>query len=188
MTATRIGKIAAALAALLFAYILKSTIMDYATEPKVIGGVDFDKPIPQAIPWTPVYYPMLLSMAFAYWIWPTRAYANLARRMVSGFFAILRASYFAMFISFFCALTGEFYLSLSNLTRMEILWGPVGVFLGALGGTAMFGLFFVLWFFVFSVFFGCLIVLVVHGASKYLPAPADQPLNFVSRSSRGALQ
>lgn len=178
MIAIRTGKIAAALFAVLFAYFLKSTILDYATEPKVIGGVDLDKPIPQAIPWTPIYYPLLLSAAFAYWIWPTKAYASLGPRIAGGFLAMLLASYFTMFISFFCATFGEFYLSLPHLTKMEILFGPVGVFLGALGGTAMFGMFFVLWFVVFSIFAGCLIALVVHALSKFLPAPADQQSNF----------
>ncbi|HMM88936.1 hypothetical protein [Bradyrhizobium sp.] len=171
MTATRTGKIAAALAALLFAYILKSTILDYATEPKVIGGIDFDKPIPQAMPWTPVYYPMLLSMAFAYWIWPTKAYARLGGRMAAGCFAILRASCFAMYISFFCAGFGEFYLTFPLLMKVEILPALAGVFVGALGATAMFGLFFVQWFIVFSIFFGCLIALVVHAVSRGSPPP-----------------
>ena len=70
---TRAGKIAAALFALHFAYYLKSTILGYPTEPKVIGGIDLDRSIPQVMPWTPVYCPMLLSAAFAYWIWPTKS-------------------------------------------------------------------------------------------------------------------
>ena len=50
----RAEKIASLLFALLFAYFLKSTILGYATEPKVIGGIDFDQPIPQVMPWTPI--------------------------------------------------------------------------------------------------------------------------------------
>ena len=163
MIATRTGKIAAALFALLFAYLLKSTVLDYATEPKVLGGIDLDRPIPQVMPWTPIYYPLLLSAAFAYWIWPTKAYASLGPRISAGIFAMIRASYFAMFISFFCAGFGEFYLSLPNLTTPEKLFGPVGVFMGALGGTVMFGLFLWLWFVVFSIFSGSLVALGVHG-------------------------
>jgi hypothetical protein len=83
---------------------------------------------------------------------------------------MLRASYFAMFISFFCAIFVEFYLSLPKLTKMEILFGPLGVLLGALGGTAMFGLFFVLWFIVFSILSGGLIALAVHAVSKCFAA------------------
>lgn len=177
MIANRTGKIAAALFALLFAYFLKSTVLDYATEPKVLGGIDFDRPIPQAMPWTPIYYPLLLSAAFAYWIWPTKAYANVGRRIGGGILAMVRASYFAMFISFFCAIFGEFYLTLPNLTKMEILFGPVGVFLAALGGTAMFGLFFILWFIVFGIFSGCLIALAVHAASKCFAVHSSEPSN-----------
>lgn len=171
MTAARIGKIAAALAALLFAWFLKSTFLDYATEPKVIGGIDFDKPIPQAMPWTPAYYPMLLSMAFAYWIWPAKAFASLGGRMAAGCLAILGASYFALYISFFCVGLGEFYLIFPLLMKAEILPALAGVFLGALGGTVIFGLFFVMWFVVFSIFFGCLIALVVHALSRGSPLP-----------------
>ncbi len=181
MIATRTGKIAAALFALLFAYFLKSTILDFATEPKVLGGVDLDRPIPQAHPWTPIYYPLLLSAAFAYWIWPTKAYASLGPRIAGGVFAMLRASYFSMFITFFCAIFGEFYLSLPHLTKMEILFGPVGVFLGAFGGTVMFGLFFVLWFIVFSIFSGGLIALAVHAASKCFALPSLGSLPWRSR-------
>lgn len=143
----------------------------------MIGGVDLDRPIPQTIPWTPIYYPLLLSAAFAYWIWPTKAYASLARRMAGGFFAMLRASYFTMFISFFCAGFGEFYLTFPHLMKMEIPWALAGVFLGALQGTAVFGMFFALWFIVFSILLGCLIALVVHGVSKSLPPP-DHQSNF----------
>ncbi|MET0705472.1 MAG: hypothetical protein ABWY82_01320, partial [Tardiphaga sp.] len=93
MIATRTGKIAAALFALLFAYFLKSTILDYATETKVLDGIDFDRPIPQAHAWTPIYFPLLLSAAFAYWIWPTKAYTSVGRRIIGGIFAMLRAGY-----------------------------------------------------------------------------------------------
>jgi hypothetical protein len=58
---------------------------------------------------------------------------------------------------------------------MEILFGPVGVFLGALGGTVMFGLFLMLWFIVFSIFSGCLIALAVHAASKSFAVPSRWP-------------
>ena len=169
----RAEKIASLLFALFFAYLLQSTILGYATEPKVIGGVDFDRPIPQAIPWTPVYYPMLLSAAFAYWIWPTRSYQSLARKMAAGSFALVRTAYFTLFISFLCAIFGEFHSSLPHLMKMEILLGPVGVFLGALQGTAIFGIFFSMSFILISVFFGCLIVLVAHAASKCLAWPSS---------------
>lgn len=167
-------KIAALLFALFFAYFLKSTILGYATEPKVIGGVDFDHPIPQTIPWTPIYYPMLLSAAFAYWIWPTRSYHSLARKMAAGSFALVRTAYFTLFASFLCAIFGEFYSSLPNLMKMEILLGPVGVVLGALQGTAMFGIFFAMAFILISVVAGCLIVLVAHAASKCLALPSSE--------------
>ena len=94
---------------------------------------------------------------------------------------MLRASYFSMFITFFCAIFGEFYLSLPHLTKMEILFGPVGVFLGAFGGTVMFGLFFVLWFIVFSIFSGGLIALAVHAASKCFALPSLGSLPWRSR-------
>jgi hypothetical protein len=174
----RAEKIAAALFAILFAYLLKCTILDYATEPKVIGGVDFDRPIPQFIPWTPVYYPMLLSAAFAYWIWPTKAYTSLARRIAGASFAIVRAAYFAMFISFFCAISGEFYSSIPHLMKMEILWGPVGVFLGTLQGTVIFGLFFAHVFIMFGVFVGSLIVLGAHLVQHSFGSGSDQRSNL----------
>jgi hypothetical protein len=186
----RAEKIAALLFALFVAYLLKSTILDYATEPKVIGGVDFDKPIPQAVPWTPVYYPMLLSAAFAYWIWPTRSYQSLALKMAVGSFATVRTAYFTLFASFLCSLFGEFYSSLPHLTKMEILLGPVGVFMGALGGTAIFGIFFAMAFILISVVAGCLIVLVGHAASKCLALPSsaypDEPARL-DRAPRSTL-
>ncbi|MDE5452930.1 hypothetical protein GWE18_08665 [Bradyrhizobium sp. CSA112] len=65
---SRVERIASLLFALFFVYFLKSTILGYATEPKVLGGIDFDQPIPQVAPWTPIYFPLLLSAAFGYWI------------------------------------------------------------------------------------------------------------------------
>jgi hypothetical protein len=171
-------KIAALLFALFVAYWLKSTILGYATEPKVIGGVDFDKPIAQAVPWTPVYYPMLLSAVLAFWIWPTRSYQSLALKMAAGSFATVRIAYFTLFASFLCALCGEFCSAIPYLTQMEILLGPLGIFLGALKGTAMFGIFLAMPFILVSVFFGCVIVLVAHAAAKCLalpPAAAYRP-------------
>jgi hypothetical protein len=80
----------------------------------------------------------MLSAAFAYWIWPTKAYASVGLRIAGGIFAMLRASnvHFILLRHF----RGILPVS-SEPHEMEILFGPVGVLLGALGGTAMFGLF-----------------------------------------------
>jgi hypothetical protein len=182
---TRAGKIAAALFAVYFAYYLKSTLLGYATEPKAIGGVDLDRPIPQVMFWTPIYYPMLLSTAFAYWIWPTKAYPSLARRMVSGSFAIVRVILFTLFISFLCTGFGAFYLALPQLMTAEILPMLASVFLSALQGTAVMSIFHIMGFIPISVFVGSLVALGAHVASKHLSSPMDERvrLDFVSFST-----
>jgi hypothetical protein len=170
----RAEKIASLLFALFFAYGLKSTILDYATEPKVIGGIDFDQPIPQVMPWTPIYFPFLLSAAFGYWIWPTKSYRSLAQKMAAGSFASIRVTFVTLFISFLCVGFGEFYLAFPRLMKSEILPVLANTFFASFQATAFMGLFFGITFVVFGVFFGCLIVLVAHGISKCLILPSTR--------------
>jgi hypothetical protein len=185
----RAERIASLLFALFFAYFLKSTILGYATEPKVIGGVDFDQPIPKVISWTPIYFPLLLSAAFGYWIWPTKSYPSLPRKMAAGSFAIIRVTFVTLFISMMCMGFGAFYLTFPQLMKSEILPALATTFFGAFQGTAIMGLFHGIGFIAFGVFFGCLIVLVAHAASKCLTlpstAPPDEParLDFASLST-----
>jgi hypothetical protein len=162
----RAEKIAALLFALLFAYALKSTIIDYPTEPKVIGGVDLDGQIPKAGPWTPIYFPMLLSAAFAYWIWPKKFHQSLALKLVHGCFSLVVIAYFTLFASFLCANSGGYYSAIPFLTKMEILFGPIGVLLAAFAETAVFGVFFSMAFVLISTIAGCLIVLVSCSVGK----------------------
>ena len=123
--------------------------------------------------------PKNCSAAFAYWIWPTKSYRSLARKLAAGSFATIRAAYFTLFASFLCAIFGEFYSSLPHLTKMEILLGPVGVFLGALGGTAIFGIFFAMAFILISVVARCLIVLVGQPTDHELLEGVDAPNGVV---------
>jgi hypothetical protein len=171
----RAEKITSLLFALFFAYFLKSTILGYATEPKVIGGIDFDQPIPQVMPWTPIYFPFLLSAAFGYWIWPTKSYLSLARKMAAGSFAIIRVTFVTLFISILCTGFGAFYLIFPQLMTSEVLPALATTFFGAFQGTAIMGLFHGIAFVAFGVFFGCLIVLVAHTASKCLALPSTAP-------------
>lgn len=162
----RAEKIAAALFALYFAYYLKSTILGYATEPKVIGGIDLDRSIPQAMPWTPIYYPMLLAAAFGYLIWPKASYRSLVRGMAVGSFAMVLVIYFTLFISLLCTGFGAFYLAFPQLMKGEILPMLVSVFLSAVEGTAVFGIYNAIAFVPFGVFIGCLVALGVHTVAK----------------------
>ncbi|OCK61257.1 hypothetical protein [Bradyrhizobium sp. LMTR 3] len=173
----RAEKIASLLFALFFAYFLKSTILGYATEPKVIGGIDFDQLIPQVIPWTPIYFPLLLSAAFGYWIWPTKSYPSLSRKMAAGSFAIIRVTFVTLFISILCTGFGAFYLTFPQLMKSEILPALATTFIAALQGTAIMSLFHGIAFIAFGVFFGCLIVLVAHVASKCLILPSTGSLD-----------
>jgi hypothetical protein len=173
----RAEKIASLLFALFFAYFLKSTILGYATEPKVIGGIDFDQPIPQVMSWTPIYFPLLLSAAFGYWIWPTKSYPSLMRKMAAGSFAIIRVTFFTLFISILCTGFGELHLTFPRLMKSEILPALAGTFLAAFQGAAIMGLFHGIGFIAFGVFFGCLIVLVFHVASKCLTLPPSGSSN-----------
>jgi hypothetical protein len=169
----RAEKIASLLFALFFAYFLKSTILGYATEPKVIGGIDFDQPIPQVMPWTPIYFPLLLSAAFGYWIWPTKSSSSLPRKMTAGSFAIILVTFVTLFISILCTGFGAFCLTYPQLMKSEILPAIATTFLAALQGTAIMGLFHGIAFIAFGVFFGCLIVAVAHAASKCFALPSS---------------
>ena len=183
---TRAEKIASLAFALLFAYFLKSTIIGYATEPK-IGGIHLDQPIPRPMPWTPIYVPLLLSAAFGYWIWPTKSYASLPRKMAAGSFAIIRVTFFTLFISLLCVGFGEFYLAFPQLMKAEILPAIVLTVLAAFQGTAIMGLFHGIAFVAFGVFFGCLIVLVAHGVTKVLHLQPNTPADARAGSGFASL-
>jgi hypothetical protein len=179
---TRAEKIASLLFALFFAYFLKSTILGYATEPKVIGGIDFDQPIPQVMPWTPVFFPLLLSAAFGYWIWPTKSYPSLPRKMTAGSIALVTVTFVTLFISTLCIGFGAFYLTYPHLMNSEILPAIATTFFAAFQGTAIMGLFHGIAFVGFGVFFGCLIVLVSHGVASTASSVARAGLDSASPS------
>lgn len=183
----RAEKLASLLFALYFVYFLKSTILGYATEPKVIGGIDFDQPIPRIMPWTPIYFPLLLSAAFGYWIWPTKSYASLSRKMAAGSFAIIRVTFVTLFVSLLCNGFGALYLLSPQLMKSEILPALATAFFEAFQATAIFSLFHGITFIAFGVFFGCLIVLIAHAASKFLGAPSSGPSDNRARLDLASL-
>jgi hypothetical protein len=164
----RIAKIAAVLFALYFTYFLKSSFLHYATEPKVIGGVDLDRAVPQTMLWSPVYYPLLLAALFAYWTWPKRRSSGVVRRLFSGSFAVLRIELFSLFASFLCTHFGEFYLSYPLLLKSEILPALASVFIASAKTTAFMAVFLALPMVGSSVVLGCLIAMATHFAAKYL--------------------
>src|SRR5262249_48326033 len=98
----RIAKVCAALFALYVTYSYWATFAHYATEPKVIGGVDLDRPIPQVMKWSPLYVPMALAAAFAYWAWPRRPNNELILALLRGVLAAVCIVLFSLFISFLC--------------------------------------------------------------------------------------
>jgi hypothetical protein len=182
----RIAKFVAVLFALYFTYFLKNSFLHYATEPKVIGGVDLDRAVPQTMLWSPIYYPLLLAALFAYWTWPKRRSSGLVRRLFGGSFAVFRIELFSLFASFLCTHFGEFYLSYPLLSEREILPALASVFIAAAKTTAFMAVFLALPIVGSSVVLGCLIAMATHFAAKYLlqqescsstPEGARGPLN-----------
>ena len=171
----RAEKIAAALFAVYFAYFLKSTLLGYATEPKVIGGIDLDREIPQVMFWSPVYYPMLLSAAFAYWVWPKTPHPGLVRRIVAGSFAMVRVIYITLFVSALCTGVGAFYLAFPNLLKAEILPILANIFLSTLGATAIMGIFHLTGFILYGVVFGSTIAIGGYVAESHLQGVSAEP-------------
>jgi len=164
----RIAKIVAVLFALYFTYFLKNSFLHYATEPKVIGGVALDRAVPQAMLWSPIYYPLLLAALFAYLTWPKRRSSGLVRRLFGGSFAVLRIESFSLFASILCTHFGEFYLSYPLLLKSEILPALVSSFIATAETTASMAVFLALPIFGSSVLLGCLIAMATHFAAKHL--------------------
>jgi hypothetical protein len=164
----RIAKIAAVLFALYFTYFLKNSFLHYATEPKVIGGVDLDRAIPQAMMWSPIYYPLLLAALFAYWTWPKRRPAGLARQLFGGCFAVLRIQLFSLFVSILCPHFGEFYLSYPLLVKSEILPALVIILVAAAKTTVFMAVFLAMPIIGCSVLVGCLLAMATHVAANRL--------------------
>ncbi|MBA2402708.1 MAG: hypothetical protein H0V72_29235 [Bradyrhizobium sp.] len=116
----RIGRMAAALFAGYYAYFLWTTIFSYPTEPKVIGGLHLDQPLPQTTNWSPVWLPVILVALFAYATWPRQIPQGPTRKFIRGSFALLRIELFAWFMSIVCPGLGGIYLLLPMLTAAEI--------------------------------------------------------------------
>lgn len=164
----RIAKLAAVLFALYYAYFLKTGFLHYATEPKVIGGISLDRDIPQTMLWSPIYYPLLLSALFAYWIWPTRPTASLIWLLLRGFFALFLIQLFSLFVSLLCPHLGGFYLELPSLMPSEILPSLVTAFIAAAATAALMGLFMATPLIGNSAIIGCAMALTGDAASRYL--------------------
>lgn len=116
----RAGKVLAAMFAAYFAYFLWMTILSYPIEPKVVGGLHLDQPLPQATNWAPVWIPMILSALFAYATWPRQIAQGFTRGFSRGALALLRIELFALFVSIFCPGLGGIYLLLPMLTNGEL--------------------------------------------------------------------
>ena len=137
----RTAKIAAALFALALTYALWQSFLHYATEPKVLGGIQLDRTIPQVMQWSPIYAPMILAALFGYWAWPKRA-SGPKRALISGCVAACCIVYFSLWVSFLCPALGAFYLMLPDLMRSEILPMLGKSVLTSVMSTLFFGLFF----------------------------------------------
>jgi hypothetical protein len=135
------------------------------------------------MPWSPIYYPMLLSAALAYWVWPTAPHRGLARRIAAGSFAMVRIIYFTLFISILCTGFGEFYLAFPRLLKAEILPMLANVFVATLGGAAVMGIVHAMPFILFGIVVGSAIVLGGDLASKHLPAESPKPADLASLST-----
>jgi hypothetical protein len=164
----RTAKIAAALFAVGLTYSLWQSFLHYATEPKVIGGIQIDRPIPQVMQWSPIYAPMTLAALFAYWAW--------LKRIASGpFWAVTRGSlvgcgiaYFSLFVSFLCPALGAFYLMLLDLMRSEIVAMLGKTALIAAQSTAFFGVFFAVPLLTMGLVAGSAIGFASYGAQSLL--------------------
>ena len=166
----RAGKIAAALFAAYFAYFLWQTILSYATEPKVIGGLHLDQPLPQTTHWSPVWVPMGLTALFAYGTWPRQIPQGAMRRFFRGSFALLRIELFALFISIFCPGLGGVYLLLPMLTAGEIPSVLVQLVLSSAGTVAIMLTFHFVALIAISIVVGPTILFVTHFVFSRLPA------------------
>jgi hypothetical protein len=90
-TIVRLAKLAAALLTIQFVRAI-SMVLGFATEPKVSGGIDLDKPIPETTFWSPLWVPMLLAALYAYWTWPKRYDRGPVRTGLSGGLAAFRST------------------------------------------------------------------------------------------------
>ena len=116
----RTAKIAAALFALALTYALWQSFLHYATEPKVLGGIQLDRTIPQVMQWSPIYAPMILAALFGYWAWPKRG-PQVRESVISGCVAACCIVYFSLLGFFLVPRSRGFLLMLPDLMRSEIL-------------------------------------------------------------------
>jgi hypothetical protein len=160
------SKAAAALFAFGLAWYLSQDIIAYATEPKPIGGMDIDKMPSHFQPWTPRFYPIALSMLFAWWRWPRKCVVAGALSPLRGGFAMAQVGVFCIFASFACAHVGGY------ITAMPLVLGDdyLKVFFRALAGAAsltlFFSFFFAIMLFPASIGFGMLLAWASQAAAR----------------------
>jgi hypothetical protein len=181
----RAGKIAAALFAAYFAYFLWQTILSYATEPKVIGGLHLDQPLPQTTHWSPVWVPMILTALFAYGTWPRQIPQGPMRRFFRGSFALLRIELFALFISIFCPGLGGVYLLLPMLTAGELPSVLMQLVLSSAGTVVIMLMFHFVALIASSIVVGPTILFVTHFVSSRLPTTSLDDWPTTRDASRG---
>ncbi|MBR0954212.1 hypothetical protein [Bradyrhizobium canariense] len=168
-TIVRIAKLAAALLAIAFVRAI-SEVLSFATEPKVSGGIDLDKPIPETTLWSPLWVPMLLAGLFAYWAWPKRYDRGPIRTALSGGFAAFRIQLVSIFISFLCPAMGGLYLLLPTLFPGEIPGMILKSMLTVLGPAAFFCMFYAVPILVSGMLIGAPLALCVRMACNRVSA------------------
>lgn len=169
-----LSKAAAALFALGLTYFLSGQFLVHATEPKPLGGMYIDKMPDPFMPWTPVYYPLILAAVFAWWRWPRKTIKLGAWGLLRGGFVMAQIGVFCIFASFLCVYIGKFILAIPFVLGGDLFKSLLSSIGAAASMTIGYTTFFAALLFPISIAFGLILAVVTQSARNRLASGAMQ--------------
>jgi hypothetical protein len=124
------------------------------------------------MPWTPVYYPLILAALFAWWRWPRKSIGLGAWSLLRGAFVMAQVGVFCIFASFLCAYIGKFILMLPFVMKGEVFNALLNSIGAALSMTIVFTMYFAPLLFPVSIAFGLILAVATQSARHRLVSGA----------------
>jgi|GEM_PF-4699641 len=184
----RLSKAVAVLFAVALTTLIFKVFLGIATEPKPLGGIDLDKMPDAFMPWTPVYYPLILAALFAWWRWPSNIIKPGAWALLRGSFVMAQIAVVCIFLCFLCAQIGQLILTIPfalNAELWKMLLSSVGA---ALSYTLTYTMFFATSLLPLAVAFGLILALVTQSVHRHLVGDAVQGLDENHAGAFGRVQ
>ncbi|MGO3933651.1 hypothetical protein [Rhodopseudomonas pseudopalustris] len=173
----RLSKAVAVLFAVALTTIVFKVFLGIATEPKPLGGIDLAKMPDAFMPWTPVYYPLILAALFAWWRWPSNIIKPGAWALLRGGFVMAQIAVVCIFVCFLCAQIGQLTLTIPFALSAELWKMLLSSVAAALSYTLTYAMFFATSLFPLAIAFGLILALMTQSLRRRLVGDAEQGID-----------